>query len=172
MPDQQFCTLWNKPLREGPQCGQTDGYLNTGPGQHWFVCDKHRTKWPAPPNQFLSWQGEHHSTWKQHEVEIRSYGPVTPLPWNGPLPEDAPPTFKGDLQLVTLIVEALLSDDDQLTKRQVQAYEIAAAGQWPDRIGLGDALALFLAAAVQARELSLSSEFPHSRSKDCQEGLI
>jgi hypothetical protein len=56
-----------------PQCGETNGYCNTGPGQHWFVCDEHRTKWRAPAKQFLSWRGEHHSTWKQHEIETRAY---------------------------------------------------------------------------------------------------
>jgi len=114
------------------------------------VCDEHQTKWPTPPNSFLSWQGQHFSQWKQNEIEISGYRPVTPLPWNTSRDKDAPPRVKDELKLVTLMIEALLADDDELHEHHARAYANAVAGTWPDRIGTGDALSLFLTAITKA----------------------
>jgi hypothetical protein len=48
-----------------------------------------------------------------------------------------------------LMIEALLAGDDELL--QALAYSNAVNQTWPDRIGTGDALSLFLTAALQAR---------------------
>ena len=39
--------------------------------------------------------------------------------------------FKGDLELVSLLVEALLADDAGLEERRARAYQNAIAGTWP-----------------------------------------
>jgi hypothetical protein len=51
------------------------------------------------------------------------------------------------------LVEALLAGDDELFERQGVAYDNAVNQTWPDRMGMGDALSLFVSAAVQAREI-------------------
>jgi hypothetical protein len=40
-----------------PYCCDNDGYFNVGP-QHWFVCDKDRTKWHIGANLFSSWRDQ------------------------------------------------------------------------------------------------------------------
>ena len=41
-----------------PHCGQTNGYVNTRGGDHWGVCDQHKTRWYIGFNLFSSWQDE------------------------------------------------------------------------------------------------------------------
>ena len=40
-----------------PECGKTDGYLNTG-RTHVFMCKTHRTSWVAGANLFSDWRHE------------------------------------------------------------------------------------------------------------------
>ena len=68
-----------------------------------------------------------------------------------PSTKDAPPQFKDELELIVLMIEALLAGDDELLALQAVAYSNAVNQTWPDRIGTGDALSLFLTAALQAR---------------------
>ena len=82
--------------------------------------------------------------WRVHCREFLVFGEALPF---------GPPQFKGELELVTLLVEALLGDDVGLEERHARAYENAVNGTWPDRIGTGDALALFLGAVRQARAI-------------------
>jgi hypothetical protein len=38
-----------------PICQRQNGYLNDG-RDHWFVCDRHKTKWYVGSNLFSSWR--------------------------------------------------------------------------------------------------------------------
>ena len=58
------------------------------------------------------------------------------------------------------MIKALLASDDDLRRHQAKAYQTAINGTWPDLIGTGDALALFLTAAIQARAIQEGSRFP------------
>lgn len=40
-----------------PECGKTNGFINNGP-EHWFTCDRHRTKWHGGSNLFSGWREE------------------------------------------------------------------------------------------------------------------
>jgi hypothetical protein len=40
-----------------PICKWQDGYLNDGP-DHWFVCNRHMTKWFVGSNLFSGWREE------------------------------------------------------------------------------------------------------------------
>ena len=59
-----------------------------------------------------------------------------------------------------MMVEALLASDDELLERHSKAYQIAVEGQWDIQLSHGDAFALFLAAAIQARAIKASKRAP------------
>jgi hypothetical protein len=53
-----------------PRCHQTDGYVNVG-ASHWFVCDKHKTKWFIGENLFSSAMDE---TLQQQRERLKKMG--------------------------------------------------------------------------------------------------
>jgi hypothetical protein len=61
-----------------PECGKTDGYINIG-GNHWFVCDKHKTKWCAGFNLFSCWKDESEEIWQANAVKLEGYKKVAPI---------------------------------------------------------------------------------------------
>lgn len=40
-----------------PTCHKTNGFLNVG-RDHWFVCDRHRSKWWVGSNLFSCWRDQ------------------------------------------------------------------------------------------------------------------
>lgn len=52
-----------------PICKKTDGYVNIG-RNHWFICEKHRTRWWIGSNLFSSWRGETESEQLRHCKKI------------------------------------------------------------------------------------------------------
>jgi len=40
-----------------PTCGMTNGFVNDG-ADHWFVCDRHKTKWWVGSNLFSGWRDD------------------------------------------------------------------------------------------------------------------
>jgi hypothetical protein len=66
-----------------PECGGDDGYLNVN-RDHWFVCDKHKTKWWAGYNLFSSWQEESEAEWLSNSYRLAEYREVQPLPCTDP----------------------------------------------------------------------------------------
>ena len=61
-----------------PHCGQTDGYVNIG-REHWFVCDRHKTKWHVGSNLFSCWRHEDEETWRRNEYLLQNYMTVDPI---------------------------------------------------------------------------------------------
>ena len=69
-----------------PECGGTDGYMNVE-RVHFFVCDKHKTKWRVGENLFSSWHAETEAEWQSNTERLRLYRKVEPMPWQ-PTPEE------------------------------------------------------------------------------------
>jgi hypothetical protein len=61
-----------------PVCGRTDGYMNVG-GNHWFVCDEHKTAWPIGYNLFSSWEDETPEIWAENERRLACFSVVQPI---------------------------------------------------------------------------------------------
>lgn len=61
-----------------PKCGRTDGYLNIG-CDHWFVCDRHKTKWYIGSNLFSCWKEETPETWLKNQDKLAYHREVKPL---------------------------------------------------------------------------------------------
>ncbi len=61
-----------------PHCGRSDVYLNDG-RDHWFYCDRHKTKWLAGSNLFSSWHDEDEDTWRQNRFKLAEYMTVKPI---------------------------------------------------------------------------------------------
>ena len=80
-----------------PECGDTDGYMNVG-GNHWFICNKHRTKWPAGYNLFSGWRDEDEAEWQANAERLRFYRQVAPMLWE-PTPEEKAETAKVAAQI-------------------------------------------------------------------------
>ena len=76
-----------------PECGDTNGYLNVG-GNHWFVCDAHKTKWCVGYGLFSSWQEESESAWAANAAKLETMREVDPLP--------SPPVFPDGDETATL----------------------------------------------------------------------
>lgn len=55
-----------------PHCGQNDGYLNIG-RDHWFRCNRHKTKWWTGSNLFSSWHDEDEGVWTQNRFKLAEY---------------------------------------------------------------------------------------------------
>ena len=67
-----------------PECGKTDGYLNTG-RTHVFMCETHRTYWVAGSNLFSDWrdetEAEQRAKWDEVGMEeFRLVKPIYPVP--------------------------------------------------------------------------------------------
>ena len=69
-----------------PECGDTDGYMNVE-RVHFFICDKHKTKWRIGENLFSSWHEETEADWRDNAKRLASYREVEPMPWE-PTPEE------------------------------------------------------------------------------------
>ena len=69
-----------------PECGDTDGFMNVG-GNHWFICNQHRTKWPPGYNLFSCWHEEDEAEWKANAERLCFYRQVAPMLWE-PTPEE------------------------------------------------------------------------------------
>lgn len=62
-----------------PECGDTDGYESVGPS-HWFVCDRHMTKWLIGSNIFSSWRDQTEADWEHAAAVLEKYREIEPLP--------------------------------------------------------------------------------------------
>ena len=58
-----------------PICKRHDGYLNLG-AEHWFRCDRHKTKWRAGVNLFSSWQEETDASFADNAELLDSFREV------------------------------------------------------------------------------------------------
>ena len=67
-----------------PHCGQHDGYLNID-REHWFRCDRHKTKWRFGSNLFSGWREEGEEVWQRNRFKLAEYMTVNPMP---PVPEE------------------------------------------------------------------------------------
>ena len=61
-----------------PYCGGNDGYLNVERG-HWFMCDRHKTKWCAGSNLFSGWRDENEEVWRLNRFRLAEYMTVEPV---------------------------------------------------------------------------------------------
>jgi hypothetical protein len=61
-----------------PICATNSTYCNIG-RDHWFYCEKHRTKWWVGSNLLSSWQFETEDHWKRNEVFLAAYREVQPI---------------------------------------------------------------------------------------------
>jgi hypothetical protein len=61
-----------------PECGSANGYMNVG-GNHWFVCDAHRTRWCAGYNLFSCWRDETEELWRVNAAKLEGYRQVKPI---------------------------------------------------------------------------------------------
>ena len=61
-----------------PHCGRNNGYLNVG-RDHWFICDRHKTKWLAGSNLFTGWRDEGEEIWKKNRFKLAGYMVVEPM---------------------------------------------------------------------------------------------
>ncbi len=61
-----------------PICGKNDGWRNVG-RSHWFVCNRHRTKWCWGENQFSCWKQETPEDWYKNQVTLLAYVEVDPV---------------------------------------------------------------------------------------------
>ncbi len=69
-----------------PECGDTDGYLNAE-RVHFFICNKHKTRWRIGENLFSSWHEETEADWRDNAKRLASYREVKPMLWE-PTPEE------------------------------------------------------------------------------------
>lgn len=72
-----------------PECGDCTVVLNVG-GNHWFVCERHQTKWCVGYNLFSSWREETQDLWERNAVQLSEMREVEPLRCNvtdDPAPE-------------------------------------------------------------------------------------
>ena len=61
-----------------PRCGRNNGYLNDS-RDHWFFCDRHKTKWRAGTNLFSSWREEDDEVWRLNRFRLAEYMTVSPV---------------------------------------------------------------------------------------------
>ena len=61
-----------------PECGNTDGYVNVR-SNHWFVCDRHMTRWSAGANLFSGWREETEADWQRATEKLANYRVVRPI---------------------------------------------------------------------------------------------
>ena len=67
-----------------PHCGKHDGYLNVE-REHWFRCDRHKTKWRFGSNLFSGWREEGEEVWQRNRFKLAEYMTVDAMP---PAPEE------------------------------------------------------------------------------------
>lgn len=75
-----------------PVCGGNDGFVNVGRA-HWFMCDKHKTKWCVGDNWFRCWRFETEEIWRENARLLSAYRTVKP---EFPLPEKERAAGRGD----------------------------------------------------------------------------
>ena len=61
-----------------PHCGGNDGFLNVE-REHWFMCDRHKTKWRIGENLFSSWRDEGEEVWLRNQYRLLNYMSVSPV---------------------------------------------------------------------------------------------
>ena len=61
-----------------PKCGRHDGYLNVG-SEHWFYCERHRTKRCVGSNLFSSWREQDEASFLRNARELSAYSEVKAL---------------------------------------------------------------------------------------------
>ena len=61
-----------------PHCGASDGYMNVG-REHWFVCNRHKTKWRIGSNLFSGWKDEGEAEWTRNEYRLENFMEVEPI---------------------------------------------------------------------------------------------
>lgn len=58
-----------------PVCGGNDGFLIVGRA-HWFMCNKHKTKWRIGDNWFRRWRWETEDIWQDNAKLLSEYQEV------------------------------------------------------------------------------------------------
>lgn len=91
-----------------PECGTNDGYLNVG-RNHWFKCDKCKTKWCVGSNLFSSWQDQTEEEFEHNAELLAGYKTVEPVCHPSPV-DDIP--VEGLRQDRDSVVAELLADVD------------------------------------------------------------
>ena len=61
-----------------PYCGANDGYMNVE-REHWFICNRHKTKWLIGSNLFSGWKDEDETEWTRNEYRLENYMEVEPI---------------------------------------------------------------------------------------------
>ena len=109
-----------------PNCGGNDGCLNVG-RNHWFVCDRHRTKWCAGWNLFSSWRHEPASTHQENAQLLATYEEVRPL--------HRPPDGDRDrIMTPSLPVDSIIAVVDYLDEYERSDYRGTAPEDRPGHI--------------------------------------
>ncbi len=70
-----------------PYCGANDGHMNVG-REHWFVCNRHKTKWRVGSNLFSAWKDEDPAVCTRNEYRLENYMEVEPT-YSGGAPDAA-----------------------------------------------------------------------------------
>lgn len=74
-----------------PTCGQSDGYLDTGPS-HWGLCREHGVKWFIGTNLFSSWNDQTVVERVDADAMLTVMLEVEPMPVGSPVPGAADAT--------------------------------------------------------------------------------
>ena len=61
-----------------PHCGKNDELMNVG-REHWFVCNRHKTKWRIGSNLFSGWKDEDEAVWTRNEYRLERFMEVEPI---------------------------------------------------------------------------------------------
>ncbi len=72
------------------ECAGNDGYLNIG-AEHWFYCERHKTKWSAGENIFSGWYEENNGIWNENQRLLSGFVVVEPLSYDPSLATEAHP---------------------------------------------------------------------------------
>ena len=70
-----------------PRCGGNDGHLNLG-REHWFYCERHRSKWFFGSNLFSAWRDEDAVTRHRSAALLARFVEVEPI-WPATRPAGA-----------------------------------------------------------------------------------
>ena len=93
-----------------PVCGGNDGFVNVG-RMHWFVCDKHRTKWCIGSNWFRCSRFDA-EVWQENLRLLSKYREVTPVLVKEPKSDRGKAALPNDvLTAIESIIEYLWDDE-------------------------------------------------------------
>ena len=61
-----------------PICGTNDGQVDLA-RDHWFICERHKTKWHFGSNLFSARREQTEDDWRRNEYRLANYMTVEPV---------------------------------------------------------------------------------------------